>query len=401
MFVSPEKGKVNMKYDFDEIIDRRNTYSIKYAAVSRGKPEDILPLWVADMDFKAPECVIDALTQRSKHGIYGYSDSGEEYFDTLKSWFSRRFGWETQSSWLVKTPGVVNAIHTAVRALTEIGDSVLIQQPVYYPFASAVRSTGRNLAINELTYQNLSYTIDFDDFESKIAESNVKLFILCNPHNPVGRVWTKGELTRMGDICLRYGVRVISDEIHQDFIYEGHRHQVFADISPEFRDITITCTAPSKTFNLAGLTISNIFISNPDIRRKFKDEYARSGLSQLGIMGLAACQAAYEGGEDWLTQLIQYLTGNLSYIRDFLQSRLPRIKLVEPEGTYLVWLDFREMGISDRELDDIIVNKAKLWLDDGPMFGAGGQGFQRINMACPRSILREAMERLEKALETY
>lgn len=386
-----------MKYDFDRVIDRRNTYSIKYDGAARGKGEDVLPLWVADMDFQAPECVIDALSAHSRHGIFGYSDTDGAYFETLRGWFSHRFGWEIEKEWSLTTPGVVTAIHIAIRSLTERGDSVMIQQPVYYPFESAVKLTGRELVVNELIYENGSYSIDFDDFEDKIKKNHVKLFILCSPHNPVGRVWTLDELTRLGEICVRWGVIVIADEIHQDFIYAGHKHTVFAGISPAFRDISITCTSPSKTFNLAGLQLSNIFIANEKIRQQFKEEYSRCGLSQPGIMGIISCRAAYEGGGDWLRELLSYLAGNLSYLREFLDQRIPEVRLVEPEGTYLAWLDLRRLGLDDRKLDEIILQKAGLWLDDGPMFGVGGGGFQRMNIACPRQILQQAMERLEKA----
>jgi cystathionine beta-lyase len=388
-----------MNYDFDAIIDRRNTDSLKYDfAVRRGKPEGILPLWVADMDFQTPSCVIDALTERSRHGIFGYSDTDEGYFAVLQSWFKRRFGWEIEPEWLVKTPGVVTAIYIAVKALTQPGDAVLIQQPVYYPFSSAVTETGRKLVVNQLVLENGRYLIDFDDFEKKITENNVKLFILCSPHNPVGRVWTRDELARLGEICLRHDVRVISDEIHADFVYPGHEHQVFADVSRELRNITITCTAPSKTFNLAGLQISNIFIQNKSMRDAFLREYAASGLSQLGIMGMVACKAAYAGGEEWLEALKVYLSDNLAFLRDFLSREIPQVSLIEPEGTYLAWLDFRKLEFSPKELDDFIVHKAGLWLDDGAMFGVGGEGFQRVNIACPRVVLREALERLKKAV---
>ncbi len=239
---------------------------------------------------------------------------------------------------------------------------------------------------------------DFDDFERKITENGVKLFILCSPHNPVGRVWTKDELLRMGEICTRHSVRIVSDEIHQDFVYRGHRHHIFADLNPDLSDITVTCTAPSKTFNLAGLQISNIFIANCEMRRAFQREYAAAGLSQLGIMGLVACKSAYEGGGGWLEELKDYLARNLDYLRSFLADDLPQIKLIEPEGTYLVWLDFRGLGIPAKELNDFVVHKAGLWLDDGAMFGASGAGFQRINIACPRKILKQALERLKSAV---
>lgn len=382
-----------MKYDFDRIIDRRNTYSIKYDPISRGKPEDILPMWVADMDFTAPPCVPDALSEHARHGIFGYSEPDAAYFNAVLGWFERRFNWMPKREWLTITPGVVNAIFIAVRALTEPNDGVVIQQPVYNPFASAVKQTGRRLLVNELIYNGEKYSIDFDDFEQKIKQA--KLFILCSPHNPVGRVWTREELIRMGEICLRYGVTVIADEIHQDFVYPGHHHHVFAGLDPRFLDITMTCTAPSKTFNLAGLLHANIFISNKTLSDAFRREYAACGLSQPGVMGIVACKAAYESGEEWLEELLVYLADNMAFLREFLQTRIPKIRLVEPEGTYLAWLDCKALGIPQCELDDLITNKAKLWLNSGMMFGEGGEGFQRINAACPRSVLRDALERLE------
>jgi cystathionine beta-lyase len=382
-----------MKYDFDRVIDRRNTYSIKYDPVSRGKPDDVLPMWVADMDFTTPPCVQDALILRAQHGIFGYSEPDIAYYSAVYGWFNGRFGWKTEREWLTITPGIVNALYIAVRAFTNIGDGVVVQQPVYYPFNSAVRQTGRQLLVNELVYDGGKYSIDFDDFEKQIKHA--KLFILCNPHNPVGRVWTCDELVRMGEICLRYGVTVIADEIHQDFIFKDYRHLVFAALDEHFSDITVTCTSPSKTFNLAGLLHANIFISNETLRAKFKQEYANCGLSQPGIMGLAACHAAYAGGAEWVDELIDYLAGNISLIDEFLRTNIPKIKLVKPEGTYLAWLDFTALGLSSGELVSVVTNKAKLWLNDGPSFGKGGNGFQRLNAACPRSVLHNGLERLK------
>jgi len=382
-----------MKYDFDRVIERRNTYSIKYDPASRGKPDDVLPLWVADMDFAAPPCVIDALVSHVQHGIFGYSEPDAAYFSVIRNWFEKRFNWSPEREWLTITPGVVTALYIAIRALTEPGDGIVIQQPVYYPFESSVRQTGRKLLVNALGFNDGRYTIDFDDFEEKIKDA--KLFVMCNPHNPAGRVWTGDELVRMGEICLRHGVTVIADEIHQDFIFPGHKHRVFAALDPRFADITVTCTAPSKTFNLAGLSHANIFIANETLRGKFKQEYARCGLSQPGVMGLVACKAAYQGGEDWLEQLLVYLSGNMSLIKEFLQTHIPKIKLVEPEGTYLAWLDCSGLGLPAQELDKLITEKCKLWLSSGRSFGKGGEGFQRMNAACPRSVLSEALQRLK------
>ena len=388
-----------MLFSFDEIIDRRGTDSLKYASW-KGEPDDLLPLWVADMDFRTLPEVTDALIEKCRHGIFGYSDAiGEDYFKPLYDWFDKRFDWKLNSDWLVKTPGVVFAINNAIRSLTNKGDSVIIQQPVYYPFAGSVKQNDRNLVVSELIYNNGKYTTDIEDFENKIILNKVKLFILCNPHNPVGRVWTAEELTAMGDICLKHGVLVVSDEIHADFVYPGHQHQVFAALKPEFSDITITCTAPTKTFNLAGLQISNIFISNPVLRRKFKHELHKIGYNEPNIMGLVACKAAYKNGEPWLEELKSYLISNLDYVREYLSNKLPKVHLVEPEGTYLIWLDCRELGLADKELEELIISKAGLWLDSGTMFGDGGEGFQRINIACPRVILERAMEQLKGAID--
>ena len=381
-----------MKYDFDTVIERRNTNSIKYDPLSRRKPEDVLPLWVADMDFAVPPCVQDALTSRAQHGIFGYSEPGASYYAAVQSWFKNRFDWDTEKEWLCITPGVVNALYLAVRAFTKAGDAVLIQQPVYYPFASSIQKTERTLLVNELVYKDGKYSIDFEDFENQIKRA--KLFILCNPHNPVGRVWTRSELIRMGEICLRYGVKIISDEIHQDIIFSPNKHLVFTALDSRFADITITCTAPSKTFNLAGLNHANIFIANKELRARFKQEYESCGLSQPNIMGLISCEAAYADGAQWLDELLDYLSGNMALLDNFLQSNIQKIKLVKPEGTYLAWLDCRELGLSSKELDAAITNKAKLWLNDGPMFGKGGNGFQRMNAACPRSILQKALDAL-------
>lgn len=391
-----------MQYNFDKIIDRHNTDSLKYDFASkRGKPKDILPLWVADMDFPAPQEVIEALQAKALHGIYGYSDAADSsYFNALYNWYYKRYGWELHPDWILKTPGIVFAICAAIRALTDKGDAILIQEPVYYPFSESVLSNDRSLIVNELVYNDNKYSIDLVDFENKIIKNRVKMFILCSPHNPVGRVWSEAELNAMGEICYKHGIYVVSDEIHSDFVYPGKRHHVFANLKPGFSDITITCTSPTKTFNLAGLQISNIIISNTSLRRKIKQEIDKTGYSQPNLMGLTACKAAYGHGEQWLEELICYLTDNLSYVREFIKRRLPELRLVEPEGTFLAWLDCSGLGLSDKELDSLIVHKAGLWLDAGTMFGTSGSGFQRINIACPREILDTALKKLEGAIDS-
>ena len=389
-----------MIYDFDRIVDRRGTNSLKYDfSREYGKGENVLPLWVADMDFQTAPEILESLEKTVHHGIFGYSEVKEEYFLAVKRWYWEHFEWKVERSWLVKAPGVVFALATAIRAFTREGDAVLIQRPVYYPFSEVINNNDRVLVNSPLKQVGSHYEIDFEDLENKICAHQVKLFLLCSPHNPVGRVWQERELHKLGEICLRHNVVVVSDEIHSDFTYEGYAHHVFAKLSKELSDITITCTAPSKTFNMAGLQVSNIFISNPKLRAKFKKVIEATGYSQLNLIGLVACQAAYEKGGPWLKALKEYLAENLAFVREYLRERLPEIKLIEPEGTHLIWLDFRELGMTEAQRENLIVNKAGLWLDSGIVFGAEGKGYERINIACPREVLRQALEQLEEALK--
>ncbi|GHV46732.1 cystathionine beta-lyase [Clostridia bacterium] len=387
---------------FDEIIDRTGTGSIKLDYIkTRNKPDGVLPLWVADMDFRTPPCVISALEERVRHGIFGYTDTGESCTDAVCGWFKRRYDRVIEPEWIVKTCGVVTALYLAVNAFTKPGDGVLIQPPVYYPFFESIRDTGRVLLKNTLVHNNGRYEIDFADFSEKLKSA--KLFILCSPHNPVGRVWSREELEHLGDLCVKHNVTVISDEIHSDFVYPGTglKHTVFSGIKPDFERITVTCTSPSKTFNLAGLQLANLIIPDEKLRSVFVKTCETSGFSQLSALGETACVAAYNGGEEWLTELLAYLEDNLSFMREWLNEHIPEIAIVQPEGTYLVWLDFRKFrdrrGLTDRSLDKLILNKAKLWLEDGHIFDPGGEsgsGFQRINIASPRAVIAEAMERL-------
>ncbi|MBQ8085781.1 MAG: pyridoxal phosphate-dependent aminotransferase [Lachnospiraceae bacterium] len=383
--------------DFDKVIDRRNTRCLKYDfAERRGMPKDVLPLWVADMDFKTSSYIEDALVERAREGIFGYSEVQTPYYEIVRDWMIKHHNWEPKERWLVKTPGVVFAIALAIKAYTEVGDAVLIQLPVYYPFSEVINDNGRRVVSNTLYLgEDNRYHIDFDDFEQKIINENIKLFILCNPHNPVGRVWTKEELIKIGDICVRHKVLVISDDIHQDFIFKG-RHIVFASLKKEYEDISITCTSPSKTFNLAGTLMSNIFIPNRELRHKFRKQLDAVGISQLGVMGLVACEAAYSKGEEWYQHMLDYIKGNLEYVRNYVNSNLTGVKMIDLEGTYLVWLDFRGVGLEQDELEKRIIHSAKLWLDSGKIFGESGTGFQRINVACPRSILSEALDRINR-----
>lgn len=388
-----------MKYNFDQVVDRYHTNSIKYdCKEKRGKAQDILPLWVADMDFKAAKPIIERLHACIEHGIYGYSEAGNEYFRALYQWYKTRFDWEVKEEWLVKTPGIVFALAAAIQAFTKEKDGILIQEPVYYPFRDMIEVNNRTVVNSPLLLKDGHYEMDFDDLEKKIKEQNVKIFFLCSPHNPVGRVWKKEELRKIGEICITNKVILISDEIHSDFTYEGHKHHVFLSLDERFRDWTIVCTAPSKTFNLAGLQVSNIFIPNEELREKLKKAVERTGYCELSYTGLVACQAAYEEGAEWLEEVKAYLKGNLEYIRSFLKEHLPQVELIEPEGTYLIWLDFRKLGLSVEQLEELMEKKAKLWLDGGTMFGEVGAGFQRVNIACPRKILEQALTQLKQVL---
>ncbi len=391
---------VERNLDFDSVIERRNTRSLKYDfGAERGMPEDILPMWVADMDFRTSSYIEDALIERAKEGVFGYSEAKTPYFEIVRDWMVRRHNWSPKEEWLVKTPGVVTALAMAVKAYTEPGDAVLIQLPVYYPFAEVIEDNGRRVVSSDL-YRggDNRYHTDFEDFEQKITDNKVKLLLLCNPHNPVGRVWTREELIRLGDICVKHDVIVASDEIHEDFVFAG-KHQVFAGLKEEYEDRCIVCTSPSKTFNLATMVLSNIFIPNSDLRKRFRKQLDAAGISQLGVMGLIACETAYSKGEEWYLTMLEYVRGNIAFVKKYVAQNLPGVTMTEHEGTYLVWLDFSGTGLSDAEIEDRIVHKAKLWLDGGTMFGESGKGFQRINVACPRSVLEEAMERLKEALD--
>lgn len=386
--------------NFDEVIERRGTDCLKYDfAVRRGMPEDVLPLWVADMDFKTSSYVEEAIIERTKHGIFGYSEVQKEYFEAVAGWMKKHHNWDVDEKWLIKTPGVVFALAMAVKAYTDIGDSVLIQQPVYYPFSEVIEDNGRVVVSNDLFIgDDNRYHIDFVDFEKKIAENHIRLFLLCNPHNPSGRVFTEEELTRLGDICLKYGVIVVSDEIHNDFVFKGN-HKVFASVKKEYEDISVICTSPSKTFNLASMLISNIFIPNRQLKARFRKQVDAAGISQLNVLGLTATQAAYTKGEEWYQAMHAYVKENIAYVKQYVAEHLPGVTVIDGEGTYLVWLDFRATGIDADELDRRIIYDAKLWLDSGKIFGHTGRGFQRINVAAPRKVITECFDRIKLVIE--
>jgi cystathionine beta-lyase len=383
-----------MNYNFDEYIERRGTNSLKYDGKKRYfGTDDVLPLWVADMDFKTPDFIMNAILKRCEHEILAYSVKPEGFYQSAIAWLHKRFNWKVKDDDIYFTPGVVSALNFAVLGFTNPGDKVIIQTPVYFPFFTAVTDHGRELAINQLQYKNGKYTMDLNHFESLIDE-RTKLFILCSPHNPVGRVWTKEELKEVGKICIKHNIVIIADEIHSDLIYQPNVHVPLANISEELANITITTMAPSKTFNIAGLSSSMAIITNPELRRKFLHLPNSCHLGSGNIFGITAFEAAYKYGEPWLTQLLTYLWNNVEFTDKYLKQNLPTVKLVKPEGTFLLWLDFTETGLEDKEIRNRLVHKAKVGLNSGPDFGPGGQGFQRINIGCPLQTLKEGLNRI-------
>ena len=385
-----------MKYDFDTIIPRRGTNSYKW---DTPEEENVLPMWVADMDFRTAPTIVEALQRRVAHGIFGYTKVPETYYDAVVRWFENRHRWRIDPRWIIYTSGVVPALSAIIKALTVPGDKVIVQTPAYNCFYSSIRNDGCELSANNLIYRDGRYSIDFDDLEAKVADPKAKILLLCNPHNPVGRVWTPEELRHIGDICLRNGVFVVADEIHCELTYEGYDYTPFASLSKRFQQNSVTCVSPSKAFNLAGLQISNLFIPNDSLRRRFKRELDAAGYSQLGIMGLVACEAAYAHGGEWYEAVLKYIKANIDYTREYVDNNIPGVHMSEHEGTYLVWLDFRDLGLSPAEQEHLIVDEAGLWLDGGSIFGKTGIGFERINVACPRATLKEALERIERAVK--
>lgn len=388
------------KYNFDRIIDRKGTSCLKYDfGMKRKGRTDLLPMWVADMDFALPEEILADFHKRIDHGIFGYTDPDAEYFAALDRWFSLHHGYHIQPEWVTLGCGVVFGLATGVKAFTEPGDAVLIQQPVYYPFREVIEDNGRKFINSQLHYENGKYTIDFADFEQKILENQVKVFLLCSPHNPAGRVWTKEELTRLGDICLKHGVIILDDEIHCDFVYAPHHFTSFLALDEKYRDNLVVFNSPSKTFNVAGLQPGNIIIPNKELRRRYRKANAAAGYSQGSIMGQVAVKSCYTKGDAWVKELVEYIAGNIAWVREFVKENFPKATFVEPEGTYLVWIDFSGYGLSDEELEHLVVDEAKLWLDSGKIFGPAASQFERFNMACPRATVEKAFHQLKDALE--
>ncbi|MCD7808489.1 MAG: pyridoxal phosphate-dependent aminotransferase [Erysipelotrichaceae bacterium] len=386
-------------YDFDKVIERRNTNSAKWDGEHCKNDPEVLPMWVADMDFETLPEVKEALIKRAQHGIFGYAGVTDDYLQAVIDWMERRHQFHIEKDWIVTTTGVVTALRLAVSTYTKENDNILIMKPVYYPFDFSIKGRNRNVIECPLVLKDDHYECDFELFEQKIIDNDVKMFILCNPHNPIGKVWTKEELKQIGDICKKHDVIVVSDEIHMDFVYEGHTHVPFVEVDESYKDFTIICTAPSKTFNLAALQTSNIIIPNETLREQYKTEKQASGVTDPNIFGMDACKAAYTYGDKWVDELLVYLQGNIDYMIDFFKTRLPEIKVIKPEGLYLIWVDFRALNLEPKDLEDFMLHKVKLWLDEGYIFGTGGEGFERFNVACPRSTLKQALEAIEKAIK--
>ncbi len=400
-----------MSYNFDEEISRKGTSSIKWEflfenfqpvygdhADPKYGHDRILPMWVADMDFRGPPAMIEALVARAQHGIFGYSLATDGYYEAVMGWMEQRYGRSLNKEWFVITPGVVPAINMMLETFLQPGEKVLVQRPVYYPFFTAIENNGGVIVSNSLVYENGRYHMDFADLAEKAADPEVTIAILCHPHNPVGRVWTAEELARFGQICLENNVMVISDEIHCDLIYQDQTFTSFATLGPEFEGNSIVCTAPSKTFNIAGLKTSNIIIPKKEWREKLGLTLMRHGLMGSNVFGLVATEAAYRYGAEWLAAVMAYVQDNYRFMVDYLAEHLPQLKVVPPEGTYLVWVDCRALGLDPQARKALMMGEAKVFLDEGEMFGPEGEGFERFNIACPRSILAEALDRIRTAV---
>jgi cysteine-S-conjugate beta-lyase len=390
-----------MKYNFDEIVDREHTDSIKYdyRKILFGK-SDVLPFWVADMDFKTPDFILEALKNRLDHEILGYTSQPEGLKASILDWLQSRHQWKVEPEWITINPGVVPTLAFSVLAYTKPGDQVIVQPPVYFPFFYVIGNNGRKIVHNELRLQKGRYIMDFRDLKRKI-NSRTKMILLCNPHNPGGSVWKKEELEELSAICMKNNILIVSDEIHADLMLFGHKHVPMASLDAETAAATVTCLSSSKTFNTAGLGISYTVIQDPVLRSGLSNMLKDFHLSHGSVMSLTALEASYRNGEEWLNQMLRYLEDNVDWLEEFLKTRLPDIRMIKPEGTYLVWLDFRELGMTQKELNRFLIHEAGIGLSDGALFGPGGEGFQRINIACPRSLLKMGLEQLEKAVMKY
>ena len=383
---------------FDEVIDRKNTASLKWdCCKQRFNKEDIIPMWVADMDFKSPDRIIQAIIKRAEHGVYGYTESSEKLARTIMNWLAKKHQWNVEKSWIVHTPGVVTSLNAAILSFTNVGDKILMQTPIYYPFYSSIQDNLRELVTNPMKNIDGFYTMDFDDLEKKLAHG-VRMMILCSPHNPIGRVWRQNELEKVARLCKKYNVILISDEIHSDIVYKGYKHIPIASLGEEECLNSITLISPTKTFNIAGLCQSSAIIANEQYRRKFKNTINRTGAGMLNIFGLEAADTAYSCCEDWLEELMSYLQSNLDIVEEYFEKHIPQIKVIKPEATYMVWLDCNQLPLEMEKLKDFFTLNAGIGLNDGITFGKEGFGFQRLNFACPKTLLMEGLERIEKAV---
>lgn len=386
-------------YKFDKIIDRKGTNCNKYDDEKVYNDPLMIPLWVADMDFEALPEIKMALQKIVDQNIYGYTGIKDSYYQAVLSWMQKRHNFDIKKEWIVPTQGVITGLRLAIQTFTQVDDNILIMKPVYYPFDRSINITDRKIIECPLILENNHYECDFELFEKQIVENDVKMFILCNPHNPVGRVWTKEELQKMGDICKMHHVYVASDEIHMDFIHPGHKHIPFFEVDETFKDFSIVCTSPSKTFNIAGIQVANMIIANDEIREKFVKYKSMSGIGTPNMFALASCEAAYTFGHQWVDELNQYIYQNLLFMKEFINHKLPDLKVVDSEGLYLVWVDTRKLKMNCDELESFMLNEAHLWLDEGYVFGTDGNGFERFNIACPRAILARALQQLETAIK--
>ena len=386
----------NMKYDFDKITQRCGTNSYKWDSTD---DKEVLPMWVADMDFQTAPCIINALKKRVEHGIFGYTRVPEEYYDAVISWFSRRHHWKPRREWFIYTSGVVPALSAVIKALTNVGDKVLTLTPVYNCFFSSIRNNGCELDSCALRYEDNTFSIDYEDLERRAADPKTTLMLLCNPHNPSGRVWTREELRRIGDICIRNNVVVVADEIHCELVHPGFTYTPFASVSEEFQKHSVTCISPSKAFNIAGLQIANIIVENDEWRQRIDKAININEVCDVNPFGVIATIAAYNEGEEWLNQLLQYIHGNYLFFKDYCEEHLPQLPVAPLEGTYLAWMDCRSLGIPSEELEEELMKKAKLWLNAGSMYGKEGEGFMRWNLACPRQLVKEGMERFSQFVD--
>jgi cystathionine beta-lyase len=396
-----------MSFNFDQEIDQKGTNCIKWNFIKEGNnlifsdyadpkhgPNRLIPMWVADMDFRCPPAVIEALVARAEHGLFGYSYPCDSYYDAVIKWMARRYGREIKREWITLTPGVVAAINTLVQTFVKPGEKVLVQRPVYHPFFDAITNNGAEIVSNSLQLDDGRYEMDFDDLAQKAADPAVKMAILCSPHNPVGRVWSEEELTRFGEICLKNDILIIADEVHCDLIYKGYAFTTFASLSEDFAQNSFVCTAASKSFNLAGLKTSNIITSNGELREKFEKTLIRNGLYGANAFGIVAVEAAYNHGEKWLEEAMGYIEDNFRFMESFITRYMPQLNIIRPQGTYLVWVDFRNLGLDPESLKAMLMEEARVYLNEGEIFGPEGEGFERINIACPRSILEESLERI-------